>query len=185
MPKAVEELDAVVGRDRHVQEADIPRLSYGKACIREAFRLHPVAPFNVPHVALADATVAGYRVPAGSHVLLSRVGLGRNPRVWDHPLRFDPDRHLLTGDDVTLTENDLRFISFSTGRRGGVARHRHERHALGKAPSGVHLEQAARGGGHRPRRVQARHLHGHAAAAARRAAAAGAPLHTPSTRPKY
>ncbi|WVZ92971.1 hypothetical protein U9M48_038998 [Paspalum notatum var. saurae] len=121
MAKAVVEIDGEVGRERNVQEADIPRLNYVKACIREAFRLHPVAPFNVPHVALADTTVAGHRVPKGSHVILSRTGLGRNPRVWDDPLRFNPDRHIVGAAEVALTENDLRFISFSTGRRGCVA----------------------------------------------------------------
>ena len=119
LAKAVEEMDRVVGRDRLVQESDIPRLNYVKACIREAFRLHPVAPFNVPHVAIADTTVAGYRVPKGSHVILSRAGLGRNPAVWNNPLCFKPERHM--GDDVVLTENELRFISFSTGRRGCMA----------------------------------------------------------------
>ncbi|KAL6909386.1 hypothetical protein ACP4OV_001667 [Aristida adscensionis] len=125
MAKAVAELDS---GGPLVQESDIPRLGYVKACVREAFRLHPVAPFNIPHVALADATVAGHRVPRGSHLLLSRLGLGRNPRVWDDPLRFDPGRHVAGGGageaaaaDVALTENDLRFISFSTGRRGCVA----------------------------------------------------------------
>nr|CAB3503127.1 unnamed protein product [Digitaria exilis] len=140
MKKAVEEIDTVVGRDRLVQESDIPRLNYLKACIREAFRLHPVAPFNVPHVALEDANVAGYHgyrhglgdievaagyhIPKSSHVILSRIGLGRNPGVWDGPLRFNPDRHLAAADpmaEVTLAENDLRFISFSTGRRGYIA----------------------------------------------------------------
>ncbi|GJN22663.1 hypothetical protein PR202_gb10251 [Eleusine coracana subsp. coracana] len=120
MARAVAEIDAVVGRARLVQESDIPKLNYVKACIREAFRLHPVAPFNVPHVALADTTVAGYHIPKGSHVILSRTGLGRNPRVWDDPLRFNPDRHI--GDaDVALTEKELRFVSFSTGRRGCIA----------------------------------------------------------------
>ncbi|GJN22666.1 hypothetical protein PR202_gb10254 [Eleusine coracana subsp. coracana] len=92
MARAVAEIDAVVGRARLVQESDIPSLNYVKACIREAFRLHPVAPFNLPHVALADTTVAGYHIPKGSHVILSRIGLGRNPRVWDDPLCFNPDR---------------------------------------------------------------------------------------------
>ncbi|TVU44050.1 hypothetical protein EJB05_03477, partial [Eragrostis curvula] len=123
MAKAVEEMDHVVGRERLVQESDIPRLNYVKACIREAFRLRPVGAFNAPHVALADTTIAGYRVPKGSHVLLSRIGLGRNPRVWDDPLRFNPDRHIdpKAAAEVALTENDLRFISFSTGRRGCMA----------------------------------------------------------------
>ncbi|GJN37053.1 hypothetical protein PR202_gb25974 [Eleusine coracana subsp. coracana] len=123
LAKAVEEIDHVVGQDRLVQESDIPRLNYLKACIREAFRLHPVAPFNVPHVALADTTVAGYHIPKGSHVLLSRIGLGRNPSVWEDPLRFNPERHISAGGkaDVLLIENDLRLISFSTGRRGCIA----------------------------------------------------------------
>ncbi|KAL6326595.1 hypothetical protein AAG906_008457 [Vitis piasezkii] len=51
------------------------------------------------------------------HVLLSRVGLGRNPRVWEEPLKFKPERHM-NDEVVDLAEPELRFISFSTGRRG-------------------------------------------------------------------
>ncbi|GFZ19984.1 cytochrome P450, family 79, subfamily B, polypeptide 2 [Actinidia rufa] len=65
-----------------------PNLNYLKACVRESFRLHPIAPFNLPHVSVSDATVAGYFIPKGSHVLLSRPGLGRNPRAWAEPLRI-------------------------------------------------------------------------------------------------
>ncbi|RWR80487.1 Cytochrome P450 [Cinnamomum micranthum f. kanehirae] len=56
LKKAVEELDSVVGRERLVQESDFHRLNYIKACVREAFRLHPVAPFNVPHMSTADSS---------------------------------------------------------------------------------------------------------------------------------
>ncbi|KAK3436880.1 hypothetical protein EUGRSUZ_E03537 [Eucalyptus grandis] len=120
--KAKEEIDRVVGKERLVQESDIPQLNYIKACGREAFRLHPIAPFNVPHVALSDAVVAGYHIPKGSHILVSRMGLGRNPEVWDEPTKFKPERHIM-GDavEVVLTEPDLRFISFSSGRRGCIA----------------------------------------------------------------
>ncbi|CAI0377307.1 unnamed protein product [Linum tenue] len=125
MAKAVEEIDRVVGKEsRLVHESDFGSLHYVKACVREAFRLHPVYPFNVPHVSTCDTVVAGYLIPKGSHALLSRYGLGRNPEVWTDPLKFDPDRHLDgTGDhnSVVLAEHDLRFISFSTGRRGCVA----------------------------------------------------------------
>ena len=121
LAKAVEEMDRVVGRERLVQESDIMHLNYLKACIREAFRLHPIAPFNLPHVAIADTIVAGYRVPKGSHVILSRLALGRNPAVWDEPLHFKPERHMGDNINVVLTESELRFISFSTGRRGCIA----------------------------------------------------------------
>lgn len=126
LQKALEEIDRVVGKKRWVQESDIPHLNYVKACAREGFRLHPIAPFNMSHLSMQDTTVAGYFIPKGSHVLLSRYGLGRNPRVWKDPLKFKPDRHLKKEDGssmandqaVELAEHELRFISFSTGRRG-------------------------------------------------------------------
>ncbi|XP_048128532.1 tyrosine N-monooxygenase-like [Rhodamnia argentea] len=119
---AMDELDRVVGKERLVQECDIPHLNYIKACAREAFRLHPIRPFVPTHMAMSDAVVAGYFIPKGSHVLLSRPGLGRNPKVWNNPLEFRPERHLTSEcTEVQLTEPDLRFISFSTGRRSCVA----------------------------------------------------------------
>ncbi|CAI0422382.1 unnamed protein product [Linum tenue] len=121
LAKATEEIDRVVGKERLVEESDIGSLNYVKACARESFRLHPMSPFNVPHVATQDTTVAGYFIPKGSHAMLSRYGLGRNPKAWADPLRYDPERHLKDGVEVVLTEHDLRFISFSTGRRGCVA----------------------------------------------------------------
>ncbi|KAI3921684.1 hypothetical protein MKW92_049173 [Papaver armeniacum] len=122
--KATEEIDMVVGKSRWVEESDFPKLNYVKACAREALRLHPMAPFNVPHVSNSDTVVSGYFIPKGSHVLLSRVGLGRNPRIWHKPLNFNPERHLMSKDggiaNVDLAEQELRFISFTTGRRGCV-----------------------------------------------------------------
>ncbi|GFZ19981.1 cytochrome P450, family 79, subfamily A, polypeptide 3 pseudogene [Actinidia rufa] len=94
-------------------------LERAKKELDQAFRLHPIAPFNVPHVSASNATVAGYFIPKGSHVLLSRPGLGRNPRAWTDPLCFRPERHLKEdGSDVVLTDPDLRMLSFSIGRRG-------------------------------------------------------------------
>ncbi|KAI7984170.1 Tyrosine N-monooxygenase [Camellia lanceoleosa] len=119
LERAVEELDRVVGKERLVQESDLSQLNYIKSCVKESFRLHPIAPFNVPHVSICDTTIANYFIPNGSHVLLSRPGLGRNPRVWDEPLKFKPERHLKDGgSDVLLIDPNLRMLSFSIGRRG-------------------------------------------------------------------
>nr|KYP48650.1 Tyrosine N-monooxygenase [Cajanus cajan] len=117
LQRATEELDTVVGKKRLVQESDIPKLNYIKACARECFRLHPIVPFNVPHVSMQDTIVGNYLIPKGSHILLSRQELGRNSKFWsDEPNKFKPERHLK--NEVVLTEPDLNFISFSTGRRG-------------------------------------------------------------------
>ncbi|CAH1433724.1 unnamed protein product [Lactuca virosa] len=119
LKRAVAELDHEVGRHRLVEERDLHKLNYIKACIKEAFRLHPFLPFNPPHVSMMNTTVAGYFIPKGSHILLSRPGLGRNPNVWKDAMNFDPDRHLdAEGKQVVLSDNELRMLSFSTGRRG-------------------------------------------------------------------
>lgn len=90
MRKAIDELDRVVGRDRLVQESDVRGLNYLKACIREAFRLHPYHPFNPPRVAMADTSIAGYSIPMGSQIILSRVGSGGTP--WCGMIRSSSGR---------------------------------------------------------------------------------------------
>ncbi|KAF4346847.1 hypothetical protein G4B88_015468 [Cannabis sativa] len=128
LEKATQEIDRVVMSSSNgtstvvqlLQECHIPQLPYLVACAREALRLHPVSAFNLPHLSMADCTVAGYFIPKGSHILLSRLGLGRNPTVWDdQPLVFNPDRHL-PENRRDLVETDLRFVSFTTGRRGCI-----------------------------------------------------------------
>ena len=39
LERAKKELDQVVGKDRLVQESDLPNLNYIKSCVRESFRL--------------------------------------------------------------------------------------------------------------------------------------------------
>jgi phenylalanine N-monooxygenase len=89
LQKAVDEIDRVVGKERLVEESDIPNLHYVMACAREALRLHPVSPFNLPHISKADITVAGYFIPKGSQLWISRLGLGRNPSLG-RPLKVQP-----------------------------------------------------------------------------------------------
>uniref|UniRef100_A0A1J3ITL2 Hexahomomethionine N-hydroxylase n=1 Tax=Noccaea caerulescens TaxID=107243 RepID=A0A1J3ITL2_NOCCA len=122
LKKALNELDTIVGKDRLVQESDLCKLNYIKACIRETFRLHPPNAFLPPHGAREDTTLAGYFIPKGSQILVSRPGLGRNRKMWDEPDAYKPERHL---DDysrdsmgVSMLEPDMRFVIFSTGRRG-------------------------------------------------------------------
>nr|GLL36656.1 isoleucine N-monooxygenase 1-like [Ipomoea trifida] len=120
LEKAVEEVEKVVGRDRLVEESDLPKLNYIKACLKEAFRLHPIAPFTPPHLSTEDTVVGGYFISKGSQVIISRTGLGRNKRAWEDPLKFKPERHFKAGEDVdvVLTDSELKMMSFSAGRRG-------------------------------------------------------------------
>nr|GMC88614.1 isoleucine N-monooxygenase 1-like [Ipomoea batatas] len=117
--RAMEELDNVVGRERLVQESDLSKLNYLNACLKEVFRVHPLSSFVPPHLCSSDTTVSNYFIPKGSHVIISRHGLGRNPKNWEEPLKFKPERHLKNdGSEVSLVDPEVRVLTFSAGRRG-------------------------------------------------------------------
>ncbi|KAL4362417.1 hypothetical protein GQ457_04G012500 [Hibiscus cannabinus] len=53
------ELETVVGRNRFVQESDLPKLTYLDMVVKESLRLHPVAPFLVPRESMEDIVING------------------------------------------------------------------------------------------------------------------------------
>ncbi|KAL0299935.1 UNVERIFIED_CONTAM: Phenylalanine N-monooxygenase [Sesamum angustifolium] len=68
--QACKELDEVVGKDRLVDESDLSKLNYVKACVKEAIRLYPTRPLNLPHMSTKDIIVGGYFIPKDSEVKL-------------------------------------------------------------------------------------------------------------------
>lgn len=84
------ELDGVLG-GRLPGAADIPRLAYTRMVFEEAMRVYPPVP-RLVRTALRDYEVGGYTVPAGSLVVVSQYLMHRDPRFWEEPERFDPER---------------------------------------------------------------------------------------------
>lgn len=64
-----------------------------RACLREALRLYPVAPFIIRTLD-SDATFDNYVVPKGWLTLASAYSSGRDPVNFSDPLKFCPDRWL-------------------------------------------------------------------------------------------
>jgi cytochrome P450 len=77
--------------DRRPGFDDLHRLEYTSMVVNEVMRLYPPV-WLLPRRALADDTVGGYHVPAGSDVLICPYTLHRHPAFWPEPARFDPDR---------------------------------------------------------------------------------------------
>jgi cytochrome P450 len=71
--------------------ADVDRLPYAHRVLLETMRLYPPS-FGIFREVLQDIDLEGHAIPAGDVVVMSQWVTHRDPRLWDDPLRFDPDR---------------------------------------------------------------------------------------------
>ncbi|KAG6723157.1 hypothetical protein I3842_03G195500 [Carya illinoinensis] len=115
MKKATEELDRVIGKDRWVEEKDIPQLPYINAIMKETMRKHPVVVMMIPHLALEDCEVAGYDIRKGTRVFINTWSIGRDPSVWNSPEEFCPERFL--GSSIDVKGQHFELLPFGSGRR--------------------------------------------------------------------
>jgi cytochrome P450 len=86
------EISSVVG-DRWPELTDVPKLTYTEAVLKEAMRLFPPA-FAFSRRVLSPVTIGGYDLPVGSAVLMSQWVMHRDPRWFDQPESFLPERWL-------------------------------------------------------------------------------------------
>ncbi|KAJ3704154.1 hypothetical protein LUZ61_007859 [Rhynchospora tenuis] len=119
LKQAQEELDSVVGRHHLVTEQDLPNLPILQAIIKEVFRLHPPSPLSLPRMGTNACEINGYHVPKNATLLVNVWAIGRDPAVWENPLRFDPWRFLPGGSHAhaDVMGNNFELIPFGAGRR--------------------------------------------------------------------
>jgi cytochrome P450 len=84
------ELRSVLG-GRSPTVADLPRLEYTGRVLLESMRLYPPV-YAIGREARQECVIGGYRVPAGTAVLIFPWVLHRDPRYFADPAKFDPDR---------------------------------------------------------------------------------------------
>jgi cytochrome P450 len=71
--------------------ADLPRLRYTEKVVQEVMRLYPPA-YAIGRQAIHPCTIGGYPVPSGATILMSQWVMHRDPRYYDEPERFHPER---------------------------------------------------------------------------------------------
>jgi cytochrome P450 len=119
--RLVAELDDVLGGEPPAME-DVPELSFTRRVLKESMRLYPPV-FGVLREPVEDDEIGGYRIPAGSTVAMNQIVVHHDPRFFEDPEAFVPDRW--TPD----FEEDLpRFAYFPFG--GGPRRCIGERFAM-------------------------------------------------------
>jgi cytochrome P450 len=103
--------DVLAGRPPGV--AELSRLSYTRMVLQEAMRLYPPA-WSLARRAIEDDELAGYPIPAGSMLHISLYALHRDPRLWEAPDVFRPERF---SEEEVERRHKFAYLPFSTGPR--------------------------------------------------------------------
>jgi cytochrome P450 len=103
----------VVLNGRSPGTQDLCRLRYTERVVKEAMRLYPPA-WAIVRNSLKDCEIGGYRVPAGATLVMSQWVMHRDPRYYDEPERFQPERWL---DGRAKAAPKFAYFPFGGGPR--------------------------------------------------------------------
>lgn len=116
--RVIDEIDRVVGEEtpkpKHVGELDRT-----ESAIKEGLRLFPPSYLFVRD-AIDDDEIGGYRIPAGSMLVLHPWSVHRDGRFFDDPERFDPGRWT---EGLEADLHPFAYFPFSGGPRRCVGEH--------------------------------------------------------------
>ena len=98
---------------------DVPALKYTGQVLRESMRLYP------PAWVIAREAVTAYRLgdidaPQGSTFMMSPYATQRDPRFWERPEVFDPERW---ATDATSARSSFNYFPFGAGTRVCIGEH--------------------------------------------------------------
>ncbi|MFC7080583.1 cytochrome P450 [Halorussus caseinilyticus] len=110
--KLLAELDDVLGGDRPTM-ADLNDLTYLEQVVQESMRLYPPVP-GIVREPVEDDYVGDYRIPAGVTVSMSQYHVHRDPRWYDDPMAFRPERWT---DGFRESIPRLAYFPFAAGPR--------------------------------------------------------------------
>ena len=110
--KLLAELGEVLGSQAPTVN-DLPQLPYTDAVLKESMRLYPPA-WAVGREALEDCELGDFQVPAKTQLFISQWVVHRDPRFFENPEAFIPERWL---DGSTGGIPKFAYFPFGGGPR--------------------------------------------------------------------
>ncbi|KAI4352803.1 hypothetical protein L6164_007021 [Bauhinia variegata] len=119
--RLLDEIDRAVGDKNDITDADLVKLPYLQAVVKETLRLHPPGPLlSWARLSTSDVLLSnGMVVPANTTAMVNMWAITHDPDVWEEPLVFKPERFVKSdgGVEVDVRGVDLRLAPFGAGRR--------------------------------------------------------------------
>ncbi|KAI3726992.1 hypothetical protein L1987_66799 [Smallanthus sonchifolius] len=116
LKKLTTEIRTIVKDKQVITNDELDQIEYLKAVVTEAARLHPPGPVLSTRITTEDVNVMGYDIAKGTRVYINAWAIGRDPKVWDRPNEFMPERFM--GDSISFLKHDFKLLTFGAGRRG-------------------------------------------------------------------
>ncbi|CAK8542256.1 unnamed protein product [Lathyrus sativus] len=115
LTKAKKELCQEIGKDEVIEESHIIKLPFLQAVVKETLRLHPPAPFLLPHKCDESVNILGFNVPKNAQILVNVWAMGRDSTIWKNPNMFIPEIFLEC--DINYKGNSFELIPFGASKR--------------------------------------------------------------------
>lgn len=103
--------------NNNVTDADVAKLPYLQAVVKEALRVHPPGPLlSWARLSTSDVQLSnGMLIPAKTTAMVNMWAITHDAHLWEGPHVFKPERFLEA--DVDVRGGDLRLAPFGAGRR--------------------------------------------------------------------
>ncbi|XP_053352639.1 sterol 26-hydroxylase, mitochondrial-like [Clarias gariepinus] len=113
------EVSSIVKEDRIPSTADISRMSYLKAVVKETLRVYPAVPLNGRVMTESDVIIGGHFFPKKTSFAIYHYAISQDETVFPEPRSFKPERWLRDGHE---RPNPFGSIPFGFGVRGCVGK---------------------------------------------------------------
>lgn len=115
MEKAQAEVRSIYKGKEFVDESEIHQLKYTSSIVKETLRMHQPGVLLIPRENLEQCVINGYVIPAKTRILINAWAISKDPKNWDEPDRFNPERFFDSPIDFKGTH--FEYLPFGAGRR--------------------------------------------------------------------